>query len=518
MKISIVSTLYNSSNYIEEFYNRIVREVLKITSDYEIILIDDGSPDDSLKKSIDLVEMDSRVRVFQLSRNFGHHKAIMAGLSYALGDYVFLIDSDLEEEPELLSLFWEKINKNHDVDVCYGVQKKRKGNFIEKKIGGFTWKIISKLSHLKIPRDTVTARLMKREYIDALKRYNESEIFIAGIWADCGFSQHPLYIEKKSTSATTYTLSKKISLFVNGITSFTNKPLILAFNIGFFITFLSLLLIFSLSIRKIFYSIPVDGWTSLVVAISFFSGLIIVFLGVIGIYIAKIFIEVKGRPNFIVKREYIKNDKFDKNEMLKSTSDYFSEKIKVFKNTPQGVDWNSDESQNLRFKQVAKVIKESEGFTINDFGCGSGAFSQFLINNDYRNFTYHGSDISLDMIDSAKDNYKNDFVSFKHIKDIDDMNVADYTVASGVFNMKRNISDSDWERYVKESIICIAEKSSKGFSFNLLTSYSDLDKMREDLYYANPLDFFDFCKKNFSKNVSLLHDYDLYDFTIVVRK
>lgn len=132
MKLSIVTTLYKSSEYIDDFYQRISIEAYKITNDYEIIFVDDGSPDESLQKAIGLYQNDSKVKVIELSRNFGHHKAIMTGLSHAVGDYVFLIDSDLEEEPELLGRFWKELHKAEEIDVVYGVQETRKGGRFEK--------------------------------------------------------------------------------------------------------------------------------------------------------------------------------------------------------------------------------------------------------------------------------------------------------------------------------------------------------------------------------------------------
>ena len=135
MKLSVVTTLYNSSNYIYEFYDRISEKARAITSNYEIIFVDDGSHDDSLQKALQLHENDVKVRVVELSRNFGHHKAIMTGLSYAKGDYVFLIDSDLEEDPELLSEFWKERTEDVNVDVVYGVQEKRKGGWFERWSG-----------------------------------------------------------------------------------------------------------------------------------------------------------------------------------------------------------------------------------------------------------------------------------------------------------------------------------------------------------------------------------------------
>ena len=143
MKLSIVTTLYKSSEYVEEFYKRITKEAKKITDDYEIIFVDDGSPDDSLKKCVSLHKQDQKIKVIELSRNFGHHKAIMTGLSYAKGDFVFLIDSDLEEDPEFLEIFWEELQSGEDLDVVYGLQKSRKGGWFEKFSGGLFYKVFN---------------------------------------------------------------------------------------------------------------------------------------------------------------------------------------------------------------------------------------------------------------------------------------------------------------------------------------------------------------------------------------
>jgi putative glycosyltransferase len=304
MVLTIVTTIYRSSPYIDEFYARISREALKITSDYEIIFVDDGSPDDSLQKCITLHQQDQKVTVVELSRNFGHHKAIMTGLSHAQGDFVFLIDVDLEEEPELLGKFWQELQNGEDLDVVYGVQKQRKGSFFERISGGLFWKVINIFSTIEIPKNILTARLVTKSYNDALIKYQESELFIGGVWADTGFRQKPILTNKSSKSETTYTFRKKISLLVTSITSFSSKPLVYIFNIGLFTTFVSFLFILKLLFNKLFYGVAFEGWTSLIVSVWFFGGLIILLLGVIGIYLSKIFIETKNRPYTIVRKYY----------------------------------------------------------------------------------------------------------------------------------------------------------------------------------------------------------------------
>lgn len=159
MRLSIVTTLYKSSQYVDAFYKRISKEAKKVTEDYEIIFVDDGSPDDSLKKCVFLYEKDKKVKVIELSRNFGHHKAIMTGLSYAKGDFVFLIDSDLEEEPELLGKFWKELQSEEDLDVVYGVQEARKGNWFEQWSGDLFYKAFNTISHVNVPKNLITCRL-----------------------------------------------------------------------------------------------------------------------------------------------------------------------------------------------------------------------------------------------------------------------------------------------------------------------------------------------------------------------
>ncbi|MCH7501573.1 MAG: glycosyltransferase family 2 protein, partial [Nitrospinae bacterium] len=153
MRLSIVSTLYNSAPHLLEFYERLTQCAQGITHDYEMILVNDGSPDASLDLALQLYEKDQRIRVIDLSRNFGHHKAKMTGLQHARGEYVFLIDSDLEEPPETLKRFWDEMQKARDLDVVFGVQEKRKGGLFERVSGAVFYKIINWFGDVKIPEN-----------------------------------------------------------------------------------------------------------------------------------------------------------------------------------------------------------------------------------------------------------------------------------------------------------------------------------------------------------------------------
>lgn len=304
LPLSIVTTIYNSSSFIEEFHTRISTTIDRMgIPDYEIIFVNDGSPDDSLNKLIPLAKQDRHTKIIELSRNFGHHKAMMSGMTYATGNRVFLIDVDLEESPECLELFWQHMTG--DTDVVFGVQAKRKGGFSERFFGALFYRIFNWMSPTKVVADFVTARLMTKQYVEQLLAYRERELFIGGLWSDAGFNQVPVIVEKASrTHHSTYSFWKRLKLMVNAITSFSNRPLIIIAVTGFLITLGAFLYSAWLIYNKFAGNQVLSGWTSMAVAIWFNSGLILLSLGIVGIYIAKIFVEVKQRPYAIVRRVY----------------------------------------------------------------------------------------------------------------------------------------------------------------------------------------------------------------------
>ncbi len=303
MNISIVSTLYQSAAYIDEFYRRVTDTALKLTDDYEIILVNDGSPDDSLDRAVRLSELDGKVSVVDLSRNFGHHKAMMTGLAHSRGDLVFLIDSDLEEEPEWLLSFAEQMRREH-CDVVYGVQEHRKGGLFERWSGMWFYRLFRFFTGLDLPENIVTARLMTRRYVDSLIRFDEREVFLAGLWHITGFVQQPQTVKKHHSSSTTYTLRRKVSILVNSITSFSNAPLVWIFYVGAFICFLASIGIAYLVIMWLFLSKPLSGWTSTIISVWLIGGMVISFVGVVGIYLSKVFSETKRRPYTIIRHIY----------------------------------------------------------------------------------------------------------------------------------------------------------------------------------------------------------------------
>lgn len=304
MDLSIVTTMYCSSPYIREFYDRICATADKIVKSYEIILVNDGSPDDSINMAIALFNKDPKVRIVDLSRNFGHHKAMMTGLMHAKGEVVFLIDCDLEEGPELLEKFYEKYKKTDSVDVFYGVQQKRKGGFIERITGKIFFWIFNLLSTYPVPANLITARLMTRRYVDSLVQHKDREVFMAGLWAITGYNQVPVVVTKSDKGTSSYNLRKKISILVNSITSFSNKPLLFIFYLGSLIFFISTLAALYLIIRRALFGILLEGWPSLMVSIWLLGGLTIFCIGVIGVYLSRVFMETKERPYTIIRQIY----------------------------------------------------------------------------------------------------------------------------------------------------------------------------------------------------------------------
>jgi len=192
---------------------------------------------------------------------------------------------------------------------------------------------------------------------------------------------------------------------------------------------------------------------------------------------------------------------------------YYTSKILAHGVSPAGVDWNSEASQLTRFEQLIKVINEKSTFGILDYGCGYGALLKYL-QTLYPEFEYTGFDISKEMLLKAAEKHKDG--NPKWINTLD-REICHYSIASGIFNVMLNHQDG-WKEYVEDTLIDMFNRSTKGFSFNMLTKYSDHEYMKSHLFYADPAYYFDYCKRHFSKYIALLHDYPLFEFTIIVKK
>lgn len=309
MRLSIVTTAYHSEPYLDEFIYKTKESISlckKLIPDLssEIIIVNDGSPDNSVEKIKTYSNTDSSIRLINLSRNFGHHYAIRAGLEHAQGDLVFLIDSDLEEDPRLCYEFLKQLVKSPETDVIYGIQDgERKGGAFERLSGGFYYKLLNLLTDIEYPHNTLTARLMRREYVDAVLKFPEKSFDIWVLFILAGFRQQEYVTRKYSKGATTYTLKKKIRMALETITLASSRPLYFIFLLGFLIFLISSIAIVYVVINALYYDMSeYVGWSSLIISIWFVGSLILLSMGIIAIYLSKIFNESKNRPSYIVKK------------------------------------------------------------------------------------------------------------------------------------------------------------------------------------------------------------------------
>ena len=297
-EISVVTTLYRSEAFLVEFYHRATAAVRSLTGSYEIIFVNDGSPDRSLAIAMELAKKDPNVRVVELSRNFGHHVAAFAAVEASKGDRVFLIDSDLEESPEWLVEF-SKIMDKRNCDVVYGVQSGARS-----RLSGLFYRVFNAVSEVWIPPHACTVRLMRRCYVDALTQLHDRRLFMAGMFMWAGFHQIGVPVKKaeRRSGKSTYTHVRQFALFADAITSFSSKPLYAAFFAGSALAASAGILGIALVVRKLLAPDAVAaGFTSVIASIVFMGGLNLLFLGVIGIYLGKIFAEVKDRPLYVAR-------------------------------------------------------------------------------------------------------------------------------------------------------------------------------------------------------------------------
>lgn len=300
MKVSIISTLYRSAPGLREFYCRAMKAAEALTGEVEMVLVDDGSPDESLDLALEIQRVDPRVIVVELSRNFGHHRAMMTGLAQATGDLVFLIDSDLEEPPEILGDFHATMTQG-DWDVVYGVQAARRGGLGERVSGAIFYALISALSDSKLPRNLVTARLMRRPYVDALVAHQDRSFQISELWLATGFRQTAMEVRKLALSPTTYSFGRRLEMAVQQVTTTSTRLLHVIFHFGLVVFALSLATMGFYFFRWLVHGIGVEGWLSVILSVWFFGGTVVMILGVLGLYVANIMQETKRRPYTVIR-------------------------------------------------------------------------------------------------------------------------------------------------------------------------------------------------------------------------
>jgi len=306
IKISIVTAIYNSSEFLDDFIPECIDAMKSVNcSNFEIICVNDASPDDSLPKLLELKRKYPEIYIIDFARNFGHHYALFAGIMASSGQYTFLIDCDLEIRPRILADFYKEI-ENTDLDVVFGYQENRKGGFFEKISGSIFWRLFNSLSETKVHKNILTERILSRKYVDSLVSMGDKNLFLAGMMDWIGFNQKGIPVKKTTRKGrSNYSFLKKITLAVNSITSFSPAPLKIIFYFGMMVTFLSISFTCYLVLRKILYpELIFLGWTSILASISISLGIITLCLGIIGIYLSKMFKQVQNRPLYIVKNTY----------------------------------------------------------------------------------------------------------------------------------------------------------------------------------------------------------------------
>ncbi len=306
--ISVVVPAFNEEDAIHVLHQRLTQSAKAWGEDYEVILVDDGSHDGTLEKCRQIAASDPRFRVLSFSRNFGHQAAVSAGLRYASGDVVAVIDADLQDPPEELIRFIRKCREGFD--VVYAIRTKRKENIFKRTSYFLYYRILKHLSALDIPLDAGDFCVMGRAALDALNSLPERNRFVRGLRTYVGYRQVGLSYERHSRQAgePKYTFSKLVRLGADGIVNFSYKPLHLVMYFGLVIGFLTILAGVGVAVLYLtdttllgYNPRQVRGWTSLILALLFFSGLQLISLGIIGEYIGRVFEEVKARPAFIIR-------------------------------------------------------------------------------------------------------------------------------------------------------------------------------------------------------------------------
>jgi dolichol-phosphate mannosyltransferase len=306
-KVSIVICCYNEAENIPVIVDAIHQNMKPANYHYEIIAVNDGSSDDSLTLLKRMIETDQCLFYIDLSRNFGHQNALKAGLDYATGDCIISMDSDMQHPPEMLPLLLEQWEKGYD--VVYTRRKQDKSlPWMKRQTSAWFYRFLNSLSDIELEQGTSDFRLLDRHAAGIVIKIKGNDLFIRGLVKWIGFKQCAIdYMpQKRLYGKSKYTLKKMCSLATQGITSFSVKPLYIALYAGFFIAVLSLLCI-PYAVISFFSGYYMAGWASLITTIGFLGGLQLFILGIIGLYIGKIFIQTKERPAYIVRETNLKN-------------------------------------------------------------------------------------------------------------------------------------------------------------------------------------------------------------------
>lgn len=302
--ISLIIPIYFEEENIPELYRRVKEALLKDFSqvNHEIIFINDGSTDKSFILLKELHQKDTNVKVINFSRNFGHHIAISAGLDYATGDYIVMMDGDLQDQPEEIIKLYNKLQEER-ADVVYGERINKQFNWF-KKINSRIFNIlIKKLTSKNIVINSTIFRIMTKQVADSVKQLREQNRYLVGIigWVGYTHIRQPVEHGKRFKGKSKYNFSKQIKLALNAIFSFSSYPLTIITHIGFYFVLIAFMLIGYIVFKYLFFGTPITGWTSLITSVLLMGGIQIILLGIIGEYIGRNFMEDKQRPLYVTK-------------------------------------------------------------------------------------------------------------------------------------------------------------------------------------------------------------------------
>lgn len=305
IELSIVIPLYNEEENIDYLFKRLIAVLDKLQTSYEIICINDGSKDNTLKHLINYHDQNPIIKVINLSRNFGKEIALTAGIDYARGAAIIPIDADLQDPPELIAELVKKWREGYD--VVYATRRSRRGETWLKRVTAKAfYRTIGKMSRVPIPSNTGDFRLLDRRVVEAIKKLPERTRFMKGLFAWVGYKQTSIMFDREPRfqGKTTWNYWKLWNFALDGIISFSFLPLKVWSYVGVSISFVSLLYASFLIIRTLIFGIDVPGYASLMVAILFLGGIQLITLGIIGEYLGRVYEEVKGRPLYFVREQY----------------------------------------------------------------------------------------------------------------------------------------------------------------------------------------------------------------------
>ena len=300
--LSVVVPVYNEEEVLAESYRRLTAAVSAIGEPYELIFVNDGSRDKTSALLSALCENDAHVRVLDFSRNFGHQPAITAGMDYARGEAIVVIDADLQDPPEVIAEMFAKWREGYE--VVYGKRLKRDGESLFKKLSAkIYYRLLYSMTNVDMPVDTGDFRLIDRKVCDAMKSLGERNRYVRGLVSWVGFKQTAVEFnrDKRFAGETKYPLKRMIKLAMDGIMSFSYKPLKLASGIGVTLSLCSFVYLVVIICQKLFTDTTVQGWASTTAILVFTQGIVLMMLGIIGEYLGRIFDEIKGRPIYIVR-------------------------------------------------------------------------------------------------------------------------------------------------------------------------------------------------------------------------